>query len=115
MRLGGRGLTLRCTRLATAGFARFRERVNSNVRPAVAEERDAKQELERLLAEAEGVRAKTAAEMERLRSGRVSPEQARRFIKGRRARLWRMPIWLWVPVVMGLIALFLLALYAASR
>src|SRR5262249_21518487 len=25
--------TLRCTRLATAGFARFRERVNSNVRP----------------------------------------------------------------------------------
>ena len=25
-------LTLRCTRLATAGFARFRERVNSNVR-----------------------------------------------------------------------------------
>jgi hypothetical protein len=27
-----RRLTLRCTRLATAGFARFRERVNSNVR-----------------------------------------------------------------------------------
>lgn len=27
-----RNLTLRCTRLATAGFARFRERVNSNVR-----------------------------------------------------------------------------------
>src|SRR5687768_15832511 len=25
--------TLRCTRLATAGFARFRERVNSNVSP----------------------------------------------------------------------------------
>lgn len=26
-----KGLTLRCTRLATAGFARFRERVNSNI------------------------------------------------------------------------------------
>jgi len=30
------GLTHRCTRLATAGFARFRERVNSNVRLRVA-------------------------------------------------------------------------------
>jgi hypothetical protein len=30
-----RGLTLRCTRSATAGFARFRTRVNSNVRPHV--------------------------------------------------------------------------------
>jgi hypothetical protein len=29
----GRGLTLRCTRLATAGLASLRERVNSNVRP----------------------------------------------------------------------------------
>jgi hypothetical protein len=29
--LSRRGLTLRCTRLATAGFARLRERVNSNV------------------------------------------------------------------------------------
>jgi hypothetical protein len=30
-----RCLTLRCTRSATAGFARFRTRVNSNVRPHV--------------------------------------------------------------------------------
>src|SRR5882724_6047212 len=29
----GRGLTLRCTRPATAGFASLRRRVNSNVRP----------------------------------------------------------------------------------
>src|SRR5206468_8533738 len=28
-----RGLTLRCTRRSTAGFARFRPRVSSNVRP----------------------------------------------------------------------------------
>ena len=31
-------LTLRCTRLATAGFARLRERVNSNVRPPPMED-----------------------------------------------------------------------------
>jgi hypothetical protein len=30
-----RRLTLPCSRLATAGFARFRERVNSNVRPTM--------------------------------------------------------------------------------
>jgi hypothetical protein len=81
----------------------------------VAEQRDAKQELERLVTEAESFRAEMAAKAEQLRSGRVSPEQARRFIEERRARLWRIPLWLWLPIVLALVVLFLVALYASGR
>ena len=81
----------------------------------MAEQRNVKEELERLVAETEAFRTESAAKLERLRSGRVSPEQARRFNEMRRARLWHMPLLLWLPVVLALIALFVLALYAAGR
>lgn len=55
------------------------------------------------------------AEIERIRRYPASSEHARGFLAARRARLWRMPLWLWLPTIASLVGLFLLAVYAVAR
>jgi hypothetical protein len=76
---------------------------------------DPKQQLEQLAEEARQSAAQASAQLERLKSGHVSPEVARQYVQSRRARLWRMPAWLWVPAVVLLVVLCALALFAAGR
>ena len=72
-------------------------------------------EMERLGDDAEQYADDSRAELERMRSLYVQPTAIRGFSKTRRERLWRMPAWLWVPLVAAMLLLLGIALLAATR
>ena len=69
--------------------------------------------LERLTAEAKQAAEGAQAEIARIKKSAMSPENIRAYAAQRRARLWHMPAWLWVPLVVALVGMFFLALYVA--
>jgi hypothetical protein len=68
--------------------------------------------LEQLATEAQQATVDAKAEMERIRQYRTSPEAYLRFNAARRARLWRMPRWFWIPFVVLLVGTALLAMFS---
>jgi len=72
-------------------------------------------EKEKLLAHARELEQLGTELRSKFAAKQVPHYRWQRFLSRDRRYFWRMPVWLWVPLVFVLCAMFLLALYSASR
>jgi anti-sigma-K factor RskA len=76
---------------------------------------DLRETLRRTAAELEQWSGEMRAQSDELKT-RLEEQQRRfRFFSRNRANFWRMPKWLWIPVVASLAGLFVLALYSVGH
>jgi anti-sigma-K factor RskA len=75
---------------------------------------DLRETLRRTAAELEQWSSETRARFDELKTRWEEQQRQFRFFSRNRDNFWRMPKWLWVPVVASLVGLFVLALYSVG-
>ncbi len=77
---------------------------------------ETKRKLEHLSRQIDATLADAKVELERIQRERdfPTPETRRQLAASRCARYWQMPRWLWLPLVLLLVALLVLAIAASG-